>query len=100
MNCGDLSGDLGKFSRDPLTPRNLAEPEPAAKKETYRPPGSTTDFAEKFRQARKNQELKPAAQPKKAPPPPPQDYIPGMDPEMMPKKKKKKKKKKELFEGN
>lgn len=76
----------------PLSPRHKAHIQ--EKKQTYRAPGSTTDFAEKFRSAKQRDHglgLTAPNEPKRDP-----NLIPGLDPELLKKKRRKKKKK----EGN
>jgi translation initiation factor 2A len=74
------------FVSQPLTPR--AEAKKVVEKKTYRPPGSTSGFAERFKAAK---ESAPTKLPLTVTLSPPADFIPGLAPEPAKKKKKKKK---------
>jgi translation initiation factor 2A len=72
------------FHPQPLTPR--AEEKKIVEKKTYKPPGASSGFAERFKAAKESASGK--LQTVIAPP---ADYIPGLAPEPAKKKKKKKK---------
>ena len=74
------------FASQPLTPR--AEGKKVAEKKTYKPPGASSGFAERFKAAK---ESAPGKLPASVCVAPVADFIPGLAPEPAKKKKKKKK---------